>query len=653
MEDNAFKKLQIIRDNVFCMIYNFDGINTYHQLIFNTLQEMIIEKVNLHYDGFTNPILDVNDEQKILIMNAITDIIDYFGSIENIFVENVLSLICKKLDNKDYKYDPQEFFSLLSQTNNNNNQVFNHTNNTTFIPVASNPNVLVPILNNQGNNSFFDFQNSNFEKISNSLINSNNKSIANFSKLYNQNQELSLVKEHLYTNIVYDKNRITNMHNLTMLQLQLKGFDIWKDRNNKLWYICKPFEEKQKTTISELRDICKGILGYHIGIYNNSDEVLVIDANYLIVSLLKIVRKEIFNPFSNNEFVPIGNNLYDRNTFEYTKHLKKRFEPRIYLTDKTFIENLLNVMFSIQEQSQFIMTWYSKYMIEGTKSNIAVVLIGDSETTDILVNSIFKPIFAKKKHYICVIDDNVLAKESNDENLLNNKVLYHIDNLGAKSDKRRVKKLVRNIVKPNFITLNEAWDTDELYIHGNLLITSDKDTPYPYLEDIFSQCVVLRVNDIKTIQKKLNIDENQLDQMIEDDLDKFSTRLLQHDINHLTVINTDEKLYLESMKNGVLITPEIDCRIDKYISNIRNKRIESFNTIKVYDEKMYDEFLANINEDMTAQPLQSTYFNIINGKELIPHNGEFLELLKNKADMFKETPDDKSKVNGKKRYKIF
>ena len=44
---------------------------------------------------------------------------------------------------------------------------------------------------------------------------------------------------------------------------------------------------------------------------------------------------------------------------------------------------------------------------------------------------------------------------------------------------------------------------------------------------------------------------------------------------------------------------------------------------------MYDEFLANINEDMTAQPLQSTYFNIINGKELIPHNGEFLELLKN------------------------
>ncbi len=55
---------------------------------------------------------------------------------------------------------------------------------------------------------------------------------------------------------------------------------------------------------------------------------------------------------------------------------------------------------------------------------------------------------------------------------------------------------------------------------------------------------------------------------------------------------------------------------------------------------MYDEFLTHINEDMITQPLQSTYSNIINGEELIPHNGEFLEILKNKANMFKEVPTD-------------
>ena len=99
------------------------------------------------------------------------------------------------------------------------------------------------------------------------------------------------------------------------------------------------------------------------------------------------------------------------------------------------------------------------------------------------------------------------------------------------------------------------------------------------------------------------------------------------------------------MKNGILITPEIDCKIDNYVSNVLGKKIEAFEAIKIYDETMYDEFLTNINENMVAQPLQSTYFNIINGEELIPHNGEFLEILKNKADMFNQTPTDKSKTN--------
>lgn len=168
---------------------------------------------------------------------------------------------------------------------------------------------------------------------------------------------------------------------------------------------------------------------------------------------------------------------------------------------KTFIETLLNEIFPIQEQSQFMMTWYSKYMRDGVKSDIVIILIGDNETTDILVNSIYKPIFAKRKKYISIIDDDFLSKESNDENLLNNKVLYHIDNLGAKADKRRVKKLVRTIARSNFISPVELWNTDELYIYGNLLITSSKDTPFPYVEDIFSQCVVFKVRDIKTIQK--------------------------------------------------------------------------------------------------------------------------------------------------------
>ncbi len=38
---------------------------------------------------------------------------------------------------------------------------------------------------------------------------------------------------------------------------------------------------------------------------------------------------------------------------------------------------------------------------------------------------------------------------------------------------------------------------------------------------------------------------------------------------------------------------------------------------------------------------------------LIPDNVEFIKILQTKADMFKEALNDKSKANGKKRYKIF
>ena len=46
------------------------------------------------------------------------------------------------------------------------------------------------------------------------------------------------------------------------------------------------------------------------------------------------------------------------------------------------------------------------------------------------------------------------------------------------------------------------------------------------------------------------------------------------------------------------------------------------------------------------------YFNIVNEDIIFEENSYFLDILKQKYEMFKATPDDKSKYNGKKRYKI-
>ena len=140
-----------------------------------------------------------------------------------------------------------------------------------------------------------------------------------------QQRRLESEERFLYQNHINRKDRIIHNHNTTMNMLINEDLKIWKDSNNKLYYRPKAFEEKQKVTKSDISDIIKNILGFYVNIYDNVESVTVIDANYLIISLLPIVKKEISNPFSADEFIFITNNLYYKNTFEYTELLKKDF----------------------------------------------------------------------------------------------------------------------------------------------------------------------------------------------------------------------------------------------------------------------------------------------------------------------------------------
>lgn len=486
------------------------------------------------------------------------------------------------------------------------------------------------------------------------MMQNNEKKINNLESIFQQNQQIAMGQGYLHQNNINDKNAIINMHNQTMALLTSMDLYVWKISSNKLYYRPKAFEKEQKVSKTELSDITTDALGFYVDIYDSTDDVMVIDANYLIIALLRTVRKDSFNPFSNFEFPLIANNLCDRNTFEYTELLYKRFEESIMTSgDKSFIEKLIATIFPNEADFYFMMLWFSNFFKSMMKSNIAVVLIGDSDITDILVDSIVRPIFAKKKEYISAINDNVLSKESDDEKILKDKIFYHINNSSAKTDIRRVSKLARTIIKPNSVTPIQAWENDERYIFGELLVSSSKDSPFPYLKDIFSSCVVFKVKHIDNILSSLKIDYPELDKKIVNDLDNFTSRMLQYNNVVPRVIDTDEKWYLHTMKNGLLLTPALDIKIDKFIRDVRGRKLDQFETIRLHDKEMYEEFLANFNEGMIAQSMHSRYFNILNGEELISYNVEFLNILQTKAKMYRETPDDKSKANGKKRYKVF
>ncbi len=426
--------------------------------------------------------------------------------------------------------------------------------------------------------------NSNYKKI----IKAHEKWLGDLALITQQQKKIELEQNFLYQKDIDIKNRIADNHHRTVNLLCNQDLKIWKDQNNKLYYRQKAFEKEQKVSKNEMGDI----INFHPNIYDSTNDVQVIEADYIIVSLLPTVRKNIFNPFSNNEFIFISNNLYDRNTFEYTELLKKRLvhvrinqlqleimnlksqlhysqayyqqtsnqiihkehelqwlRGSLIVKEKSFIEEYLRLVFQNEKEFYFFIFWLSNFFWTLSKSNIAVILIGDSETTDILVEYIIKPIFINNKKYMGTITNDSLLKESNDNKLLEDKIFFHINNLGAKTDLRRVSKLLRNIVKPNHITPFQAWDNDEPYIYGELLVTSEKENPYSYLKSIFSSCSVLRVKSMDTILDKLNMEYSQFDKSIADDLNNFVNKLVDYSqCNKLpVVINTDEKSYLHTI----------------------------------------------------------------------------------------------------------
>ena len=530
-----------------------------------------------------------------------------------------------------------------------------------------------------------------------SIIKSNEKQLNNLAVIAQQEQQIANAQAFLHSKNISTENEVSQSHQMTVNLLANYNFLVWKEQNNKLFYRLKPYSQKQKASKTEISDTIFKITGVYIPIYESVDDIKVKNDYCLIVSFLPIVRKEIFNIWSSDEFTIIANNMHDKNTFEYTGLLKKRLLPvyinqlegelsnlriqsnypypynqqisnqiiakedeikqlreSLSIEDKSFIEEFLKLIFYNEYEFNFAISWLCNYFLTLYKSNIALVLIGDSETTDILVDNIIKPLFISNKKNMSIINNDTLAK-NDDEKLLNDKIFYHVKNITAKTNVKRVSNLLRNIVKANTITPTQAWDNDESCIYGELLITSEKDNPYSYLKNIFSSCTVLRVKNMNFILDELNMDYSEFDKNIANDLDNFANKLVEYS-QHNTfpmVLLTDEKSYLHTMKNGVLITPVIENRINSFVVNILSKNKNAFEIIRKYDEEMYEEFLSNFDEDMIAQPLLSTYFNIINRDILIPDNTEFVKILQTKADMFKEVPSDKSKANAKKRYKIF
>ena len=307
-------------------------------------------------------------------------------------------------------------------------------------------------------------------------------------------------------------------------------------------------------------------------------------------------------------------------------------------------------------QYHYMMNWLASFFQNLNKSARAIVLIGDRKTTNILSQKIIQPIFAFRQEYFSVINNDALKKD--DSIILKNKIFYHIDADDIESDKtQRVSELIRTIIKPDTMDFITAMDKDETYIYGETIVTSSNKSAYPFLKNSYSRCSVFSVKHIDTILQKFNVDPLELDELIENDLENFSNILAQYqtDRQYFTIAQTDEKNALQKMKKGILLTPMLESYIQQFIVAIKDKVKEYFKPLELEEDKnLYKELVENFdNDDAIYQPLLSEYFNIIHEDIIFLDNSDFIDILKERECLFNQTPDDKFKANGQKRYKLY
>lgn len=498
-------------------------------------------------------------------------------------------------------------------------------------------------------------------------------------------------------------SNVQSLHNQTMNYLEfIKSVKIWKYTTGKdIYFRINPYGKKNKITSDD--DILN-FFDYPIKIYSNIQDVLIYDNTFILVkSLLTGVYQDIFDPTVSLEFF-IDQNINYRNTFEYSKYLNKRtlvndkrffqnqieflqdhpqvrnpyyqdygyFQP-VYpqlshyqtpsiseqieqvnsqlvsidmqlQTQYSFIQNFIHSLCQNEYRFNYIMNWLANYFQTLISSKMALVLHGDERTTSMLINHIIKPIFAAKDEYWSFINDDMLKKTK--DIILHDKIFYHIGEFSNNTESnKKVSELVLGILQ---------WKNNQNHIDAELVVTSTNESPYRFLKDSYSRCSVFKVRHLDTILKEMNIDPISLIHNIESDLENFSNILAQYPLQQefFYIADTPENKALPFMKNGILRTEELNTQIDNFIVSIRKKDKKKFQLIEKEDTDLYQELIHNFGDNMIAQPLLSTYFNIVNKDIIFEDNSSLLEILKEKDEVFRQVPTDQSKYNGKKRYSI-
>ena len=423
---------------------------------------------------------------------------------------------------------------------------------------------------------------------------------------------------------------------------------LWKNQND-FYYRSAPGNKIHKGSKKEISDKIEEFLDEPIRIvtYKEISKDNLIKHNiiekYILVHQIPAIEDEVFEP-RHKEFFYKDEILY-KNSFLYTKYLKKRFQNiqnntnnyNCFIID--FLENIANENtqdINNKSVTVAIMSWLSFFFQKMESSNIALVLQGSEEIAeDIFWEKLIIPIFGNEENCI-TIDDNILKLPIHE--IIKDRIFFHIGSFTPTEENiKKINQLLKGILIDKYV-LSNSIPPKRMPVYGQVLITATKDI-IQHMHKYYSQFEYIDIQNETKVIKNLADNINDLALKFTDiELDTFSTYLAIFNFNIDMQLTPTSKIPTRQIETK---TVSIDDKINAFIKAIKDKNIDYFEKVSgVTDKKgndVYQQLVHAFRQNdgyFIGQDLY-LYYNAIHGQNF-KTNKSLMDKLKEKDGMFKQ-----------------
>lgn len=361
-----------------------------------------------------------------------------------------------------------------------------------------------------------------------------------------------------------------------------------------------------KVTASKLKMIAKNRLKFAITI---DDENAKENTNLDTIDL-HVVSKEVFNPFSSEEFCDVDGEIC-RNTFRTTKYME--MEGGEYKEPKAILALVMNLVNNNQERFIYFLNWFAYFFQTLKRPMSAIVLKGrPGAGKNLFVDKIVARLLGESQ--VSVIGDKAI-RSNFIGSMFEGKLFYQFDEIShSAKDNVQMKNTLKEIVTNSKVQLEQKFvDLKKgIEIFGLCLFSSNSSIPIS-IENNDRRYSVLTTGDNLNNNNFLGYGTyEEFNAAIESELFDFTVYLKSMKVDEALAnrcMDTSEKQALVSVTNS---------RFINFHTALINKDIGYFEELKndALGVGFYNQLVSDFSKDVISSNAIANYYSAVEGDEI-------------------------------------